>query len=83
MKKVILIVFVVLLALVMVMPVFADPGNPGGPPECRGKDMVPGAGVSGNIDNMTGSDGVNPGRGHLPGYEGSPGAANINCFFAG
>ena len=79
MKKVVLISFVIVLALAMALPVFADPGNPNGPPECRGRDMVPGQGVSSNIDNMTGPDGVNPGRDHFPDGPGGVGAANITC----
>lgn len=62
MKKIVFIALVVVIVLAMAIPVFADPGSPNGPPECRGRDMVPGQGVSGNIDNITGPDGVNPGR---------------------
>ena len=58
MKKIVLIVFVVVLALAMAIPVFADPGNPNGPPPCDlgapyGEFLVPGLGVKGNIENMT------------------------------
>ena len=88
MKKIVLIAFVVVLVLATAIPVFADPGNPNGPPECRGKGMAPGRGVSANVENMRGPDGENNGRGHFQWlvdgvdiYDGDPGAANITCWF--
>ena len=89
MKKIVLIVLVVALALAMAIPVFADPGNPNGPPPCDlgapyGIEWVPGQGVKANIENMTGPDGENPGRGHIDPiweYDGGPGNANVTCWF--
>jgi len=90
MKKIILILFIVVLVLAMAIPVFADPGHPNGPPPCDlgapyGEFLVPGLGVKGNIENMVGPDGENPGRGHMDeqwNYDGGPGNANVTCWFA-
>lgn len=96
MKKIVLILFVVVLMLAMAIPVFADPGNPNGPPPCdlgAAYDLVPGQGVKGNIENMTGPFGPDeenplketPGRDHMfPkwNYDGGPGNANVTCWFA-
>ena len=95
MKKVLFIILVVVLVLAMAIPVFANhdgpggpPDTPNGPPECRGRDMRPGVGVSANIANMRGPEGENNGRGHFEWivddvdvYDGDPGAANITCWF--
>jgi hypothetical protein len=89
MKKVIFVILVVVLVLAIAIPVFADHDTPNGPPPCDlgapyGTERIPGQGVKGNIENMTGPDGENPGHNHMDpqwGYDGGPGNANVTCWF--